>query len=219
MTSQSQQTERVTAGGLKVSATLYNFVTDTVLPRVGVDADTFWAGFGEIVAKHTPRNRELLAVRDDLQAKLDQWYTEHPGNQDAEEYTAFLKEIGYLVDEPGDFEITTQNVDTEISETAGPQLVVPILNARFALNAANARWGSLYDALYGTDVISRGKRCGEGQGVQQGPRRQGHRLGTRLPRPGRAAGVRLPRRRREVRRLLRPLRRRHRRQRGPPAGA
>ncbi|MEJ6549132.1 malate synthase G [Corynebacterium sp. USCH3] len=167
MTSQSQQTERVTAGGLQVSATLYNFVTDTVLPRIGVDAETFWAGFGEIVATHTPRNRELLAVRDDLQSKLDQWYTEHPGTQDAEEYTAFLKEIGYLVDEPGDFEITTQNVDTEISETAGPQLVVPILNARFALNAANARWGSLYDALYGTDVIPEDNGAEKGKGYNK----------------------------------------------------
>ncbi|WP_420098616.1 malate synthase G [Corynebacterium sp.] len=167
MTSQSQQTERVTAGGLQVSATLYNFVTDTVLPRIGVDAETFWAGFGEIVATHTPRNRELLAVRDDLQSKLDQWYTEHPGTQDAEEYTAFLREIGYLVDEPGDFEITTQNVDTEISETAGPQLVVPILNARFALNAANARWGSLYDALYGTDVIPEDDGAEKGKGYNK----------------------------------------------------
>ncbi|MGP9621833.1 MULTISPECIES: malate synthase G [unclassified Corynebacterium] len=167
MTSQSQQTERVTAGGLQVSATLYNFVTDTVLPRIGVDAETFWAGFGDIVAKHTPRNRELLAVRDELQTKLDQWYTEHPGEQDAEQYTDFLKEIGYLVDEPGDFEITTQNVDTEISETAGPQLVVPILNARFALNAANARWGSLYDALYGTDVISEENGAEKGKGYNK----------------------------------------------------
>lgn len=151
------QTERVTAGGLQVAKTLYDFVTTELLPTIGKDSDAdreaFWTGFGKIVEEFTPRNRELLAKRDDLQEKLDAWYTEHPGEQDAEAYTAFLKEIGYLVEEPGDFEISTQNIDSEIGETAGPQLVVPVLNARFVLNAANARWGSLYDALYGTNSI------------------------------------------------------------------
>ena len=133
-------------------------MNNEVLPKAGKSGEDnqkkFWDGFGEIVEKFTPRNKELLAKRDELQAKLDQWYTDHKGAQDPKEYEAFLREIGYLVDEPGEFEIATQNIDSEIAETAGPQLVVPILNARFALNAANARWGSLYDALYGTDAIS-----------------------------------------------------------------
>ncbi|WP_051891047.1 malate synthase G, partial [Corynebacterium jeikeium] len=128
------------------------------LPAIGKDSaeeqEKFWDGFGKIVEEYTPRNRELLNTRDELQKKMDAWYAEHKGAQDPEEYKAFLKEIGYLVDEPGDFEITTQNIDSEIAETSGPQLVISALNARFALNAANARWGSLYDALYGTDAIS-----------------------------------------------------------------
>ncbi len=152
------QTERVTAGGLQVAKTLYDFVNTEVLPVIGKDSaeeqEKFWDGFGKIVEEYTPRNRELLNTRDELQKKMDTWYAEHKGAQDPEEYKAFLKEIGYLVDEPGDFEITTQNIDPEVGTTGGPQLVVPILNARFALNAANARWGSLYDALYGTDAIS-----------------------------------------------------------------
>ncbi|WP_448851696.1 malate synthase G [Corynebacterium sp. 335C] len=148
-------TERITAGGLQVAKVLYDFVNDTALPAAGIeDKEAFWQGFGDIVAKHTPRNAELLAVRDELQAKLDDWYRENPGKQDHDAYVAFLKEIGYLVDEPGDYQVTTANVDDEITVTAGPQLVVPVLNARFAINAANARWGSLYDALYGTNAIS-----------------------------------------------------------------
>lgn len=166
----TQQTERITAGGLEVAKTLYDFVNGEVLPHTGVDQEKFWEGFGAIVAKHTPRNRELLAKRDELQAKLDEWYAQNPGTQDAEKYTAFLKEIGYLVDQPEDFEIRTQNVDAEFATTAGPQLVVPILNARFAINAANARWGSLYDALYGTDVISDegGAEAGKGYNKVRG---------------------------------------------------
>lgn len=152
------QTERVTAGGLQVAKTLYDFVNTEVLPVIGKDSaeeqEKFWDGFGKIVEEFTPRNRELLNTRDELQKKMDAWYEDHKGAQDPEEYKAFLKEIGYLVDEPGDFEITTQNIDSEIAETSGPQLVISALNARFALNAANARWGSLYDALYGTDAIS-----------------------------------------------------------------
>ncbi|MGJ4103072.1 malate synthase G [Corynebacterium macclintockiae] len=152
------QTERVTAGGLQVAKTLYDFVNTEVLPAIGKDSaeeqEKFWDGFGKIVEEYTPRNRELLNTRDELQKKMDAWYADHKGAQDLEEYKAFLKEIGYLVDEPGDFEITTQNIDSEIAETSGPQLVISALNARFALNAANARWGSLYDALYGTDAIS-----------------------------------------------------------------
>ncbi|MDN6814365.1 MAG: malate synthase G [Corynebacterium variabile] len=163
----TQQTQRITAGGLEVAKTLYDFVNGEVLPGTGVDQEKFWEGFGAIVAKHTPRNRELLAKRDDLQAKLDEWYTQNPGTQDAEKYTAFLKEIGYLVDQPEDFEIRTENVDAEFATTAGPQLVVPILNARFAINAANARWGSLYDALYGTDVISEENGAEKGKGYNK----------------------------------------------------
>ena len=163
----TQQTERVTAGGLQVAKTLFDFVNGEVLPRTGVDQEKFWNGFGHIVAEYTPRNRELLAKRDHLQAKLDQWYADHPGKQDAEPYTAFLKEIGYLVEQPADFEIRTQNVDAEFATTAGPQLVVPILNARFAINAANARWGSLYDALYGTDAISEENGQEKGKGYNK----------------------------------------------------
>lgn len=150
---QAQQAERVEAGGLKVAKTLYDFVNEQVLPRTNVEKDAFWDGFGKIVEKFTPRNRELLAKRDELQNKLDEWYKEHPGEQDQDAYVAFLKEIGYLVEDPGEYQVTTANVDTEITSTAGPQLVVPVLNARFAINAANARWGSLYDALYGTNAI------------------------------------------------------------------
>lgn len=147
-------TERITAGGLQVAKVLYDFVNDTALPAAGIeDKDAFWQGFGDIVEKFTPRNVELLAKRDELQAKLDDYYRENPGQQDMDSYVAFLKEIGYLVEDPGEFQVTTANVDTEITSTAGPQLVVPVLNARFAINAANARWGSLYDALYGTNAI------------------------------------------------------------------
>ncbi|PZP02074.1 MAG: malate synthase G [Corynebacterium urealyticum] len=168
---QTQQTERVSAGGLQVAKVLYDFVNNEVLPKAGKSGEDnqkkFWDGFGEIVEKFTPRNKELLAKRDELQAKLDQWYTDHKGAQDPKEYEAFLREIGYLVDEPGEFEIATQNIDSEIAETAGPQLVVPILNARFALNAANARWGSLYDALYGTDAISEENGQEKGSGYNK----------------------------------------------------
>ena len=147
-------TERITAGGLQVAKVLYDFVNDTALPAAGIeDKDAFWQGFGDIVEKFTPRNVELLAKRDELQAKLDDYYRKNPGQQDMDSYVAFLKEIGYLVEDPGEFQVTTANVDTEITSTAGPQLVVPVLNARFAINAANARWGSLYDALYGTNAI------------------------------------------------------------------
>ncbi|MFT3900110.1 MAG: malate synthase G [Gordonia sp. (in: high G+C Gram-positive bacteria)] len=148
--------DRVTVHGLQVSPVLYDFINTEALPGTGVDQDAFWAGAAKVVGDFAPRNRELLAVRDDLQGQIDQWHRDHPaenGKVDFDAYKKFLTDIGYLVTPPEDFEIGTANVDAEISETAGPQLVVPILNARFALNAANARWGSLYDALYGTDVI------------------------------------------------------------------
>jgi malate synthase len=148
-------TDRVKVGNLRVAQVLYNFVNDEALPGTGLDPDTFWSGVDKVVADLTPKNEDLLARRDDLQARIDKWHRQRVIEPiDAEAYREFLTEIGYLLPEPDDFTITTAGVDDEITATAGPQLVVPILNARFALNAANARWGSLYDALYGTDVIS-----------------------------------------------------------------
>ncbi|MCK0174053.1 MULTISPECIES: malate synthase G [Mycobacteriaceae] len=148
-------TDRVEVGSLRVAKELYDFITDEALPGTGLDPDSFWSGVDKIVTDLTPRNQELLARRDELQAQIDKWHRQRAiGPHDAEDYKRFLTEIGYLEPDPGDFTISTSGVDDEITSTAGPQLVVPILNARFALNAANARWGSLYDALYGTDVIS-----------------------------------------------------------------
>ena len=147
-------TDRVTIGGLQVATVLNDLLVKDIAPGTGVDPAHFWAEFEAILGEFVPRNRELLARRDELQEKIDAWHRDHAGQQiDEAEYTAFLKEIGYLLEEGPDFEIETQNVDEEIALTAGPQLVVPVMNARYALNAANARWGSLYDALYGTDVI------------------------------------------------------------------
>jgi malate synthase len=147
-------TDRVTVGNLRVAKVLHDFITNEALPGTGLDADSFWAGVDKVVTDLTPQNEELLARRDELQAQLDRWHRARViGAFEMDEYEDFLSEIGYLQPEPADFTITTSGVDDEITTTAGPQLVVPILNARFALNAANARWGSLYDALYGTDVI------------------------------------------------------------------
>jgi malate synthase len=148
-------TDRVKVGNLRVAQVLYDFVNDEALPGTGLDPDTFWSGVDKVVADLTPKNQELLAYRDDLQARIDKWHRQRVIEPiDPEAYRQFLTEIGYLLPQPDDFTISTAGVDDEITTTAGPQLVVPILNARFALNAANARWGSLYDALYGTDVIS-----------------------------------------------------------------
>ena len=157
-------TDRVAVGNLRVARPLYDFVTSEALPGTGIDPDSFWAGVDKVVTDLTPRNEELLARRGELQAAIDKWHRQRViGGIDEREYAQFLTDIGYLLAEPGDFTITTSGVDPEITSTAGPQLVVPILNARFALNAANARWGSLYDALYGTDVIS------EEGGAHRGP--------------------------------------------------
>ena len=145
-------TERTQIGGLKVANALQTLLENEILPGTGVSADQFWSGLEAIVNDLAPKNRALLAKRDALQAKIDAWHKEH-GKGDFATYKAFLEEIGYLVPTGPDFAIETENVEPEIALQAGPQLVVPVMNARFALNAANARWGSLYDALYGTDVL------------------------------------------------------------------
>ena len=147
-------TARVRRGGLQVAAELDELVNERMLPGTGVDGAAFWAGFEAALDELGPLNRSLLAKREALQAQIDAWHLARKGQPlDAGEYRAFLEEIGYLVSQPGEFTIATDNVDLEIAELAGPQLVVPVMNARYALNAANARWGSLYDALYGTDVL------------------------------------------------------------------
>lgn len=148
-------TERVRVGGLQVAKTLYDFINIEVIPGTGVAADEFWTGAAAVINDLSPKNFALLAKRDEIQAKIDSWHQVRAGTaHDAKVYKSFLQEIGYLLPEPDDFQATTQRVDEEIARMAGPQLVVPLTNARFALNAANARWGSLYDALYGTDAIS-----------------------------------------------------------------
>ena len=158
-------TPRTPRHGLQVATELYNFLNDQVLPGTGVDNDTFWTGFDAIVADLAPKNIALLAERDRLQTELDTWHKANPGPiTDMPAYRAFLEGIGYLVPQPANVAITTANVDAELALQAGPQLVVPILNARYALNAANSRWGSLYDALYGTDAISEADGAEKGQG-------------------------------------------------------
>ncbi|MGO9510589.1 MAG: malate synthase G [Mycobacterium sp.] len=158
-------TDRVSASNLRVARVLYDFVNNEALPGTDIDPDSFWAGVDKVVTDLTPKNQDLLRRRDELQAQIDKWHRQRVIEPlDAEAYRQFLTEIGYLQPEPGDFTITTSGVDDEITTTAGPQLVVPVLNARFALNAANARWGSLYDALYGTDVISESDGAEKGSG-------------------------------------------------------
>ncbi|BCH30773.1 malate synthase G [Mesorhizobium sp. L-8-10] len=162
----------VETAGLKVARELRDFVETEALPGTGVEAAAFWQAFAAIVHDLAPKNRALLARRDALQEKIDGWYREHGAPADMDAYKAFLSGIGYLVPEGPAFTVTTQNVDPEIASVAGPQLVVPVMNARYALNAANARWGSLYDALYGTDAIPEtdGAEKGKGYNPKRGAR-------------------------------------------------
>ncbi|MDC1013296.1 malate synthase G [Gammaproteobacteria bacterium] len=145
----------ITKGSLSVTEELLNFLSTEVLPGLEISEDHFWLSLEKIIHEFSPRNKELLDIRESMQGQIDAWHLANPGEEkNLDVYKDFLKEIGYLLPEGEDFKITTENVDPEISTIAGPQLVVPVMNARFALNAANARWGSLYDALYGTDMIS-----------------------------------------------------------------
>jgi malate synthase len=161
-------TDRIAVHGLQVARPLHDFIANEALPGSGVDTEKFWTGFAALATRLMPQNRELLATRDKLQAAIDAWHRENPAKPiDTLDYTAFLREIGYLVPEGTDFQIGTTNVDPEIATVAGPQLVVPLTNARFALNAANARWGSLYDALYGTDAISQDGDLAAGKGYNE----------------------------------------------------
>src|SRR5690242_14414117 len=158
-------TSRTTIHGLKVDTALKNFIDGEVLPAVGVAPAQFWQGFDAIVKDLSPKNAALLAERDRLQAELDAWDQKNPGPiRDMAGYRGFLEKIGYLAPEAKGAKATTANVDAELALQAGPQLVVPILNARYALNAANARWGSLYDALYGTDAIPETGGAEKGKG-------------------------------------------------------
>ncbi|MBB3941044.1 malate synthase [Novosphingobium fluoreni] len=154
--------------GLKIAPELVEFVEARALPGTQIAGEAFWAGLADILARFVPRNRQLLAKRDDLQTAIDEWHKDRAGKPiDAAEYKAFLNDLGYLVPEPAPFSVQPKNVDQEIAALAGPQLVVPVLNARFLLNAANARWGSLYDALYGTDAIP-GSPAGKGYDAARG---------------------------------------------------
>ncbi|TAU78687.1 malate synthase G [Rhizobium ruizarguesonis] len=161
---------RVDKNGLAIETVLHDFLVKEVLPGLAVDADKFFADFSAIVHDLAPKNRALLAKRNELQVKIDDWYRRHGAPADMDEYQSFLREIGYLLPEGSDFQVSTDNVDPEIASIAGPQLVVPVMNARYALNAANARWGSLYDALYGTDAIpeSDGAEKGKGYNPKRG---------------------------------------------------
>ena len=161
-------TEHVQVGGLQVAKVLFDFVNNEAIPGTGVTAEQFWAGADKVIHDLAPKNKALLAKRDDFQARIDTWHQTHAGQaHDPVAYKAFLQDIGYLLPEAADFQASTQNVDDEIARMAGPQLVVPVMNARFALNASNARWGSLYDALYGTDAISEADGAEKGKGYNK----------------------------------------------------
>lgn len=160
---------RVTLHGLAVAKTLHDFIVGEVLPNTGIDAARFWAGLADIVTRFAPINRDLVAKRDRIQKEIDAWHLSRKGQDfDTRTYRAFLESIGYLLREGPVFRIETENVDAEIAEVAGPQLVVPVSNARYALNAANARWGSLYDALYGSDALGQGPAPAGGYNPERG---------------------------------------------------
>src|SRR5258708_18902709 len=160
--------DRVVHGDLKVAKVLSDFIAEEVALEAGAAA-AFWHGLSNVLSEFAPRNRDLLKERDDIQAKIDDWHLQHgapaAGSPD---YENLLRKIGYLVPEGADFAIDTTNVDPEVALTAGPQLVVPVSNARYALNAANARWGSLYDALYGSDALGDGPAQGHGYDCERG---------------------------------------------------
>ena len=156
-------TERVQRGELAIAKELYDFIVNQAIEGTGISVDDYWTKFEAIVAELMPKNQALLAKRDAIQAQIDTWHRANP-TFDFAAYKAFLTEIGYLVAEGEDFSVNPQSVDDEIARIAGPQLVVPVKNARYALNAANARWGSLYDALYGNDVISEEDGADKGKG-------------------------------------------------------
>ncbi len=157
-------TQYVEIGNLKIATVLYDFVNSEVLPESGVVQETFWANFEGLIAELSPENRALLARRDDLQQKINEWHLQNKGDYEFDKYKSFLQEIGYLEPKTEEFQINTNNIDDEVALQGGPQLVVPINNPRYAINAANARWGSLYDALYGTDAISDENGAARGKG-------------------------------------------------------
>ncbi|HEY5818521.1 MAG TPA: malate synthase G [Mesorhizobium sp.] len=157
-------TDRIAIDGLQIDRALHDFVVSKAIPGTGIKPSDFWSGFSAIVRDLAPKNRALLQKREEIQEKIDRWHRDHGAPVDLAAYKAFLEEIGYIVPEGPDFQVTTENVDPEIATIAGPQLVVPVMNARYALNAANARWGSLYDALYGTDAISEADGAEKGKG-------------------------------------------------------
>ena len=151
--------DRVEHSGLSIDRGLYDLIENEIAPGTGISSDQFWQSLAEINQAMGADNKRLLSVRDEIQSSLDEWHKSHPGRVDPVEYKAVLKKIGYLIDESEDYQIRTENVDDEVAAIAGPQLVVPVDNARYALNAANARWYSLYDALYGTDIILEVQGC------------------------------------------------------------
>ena len=156
--------KRINKGNLKVDSRLLEFLNNEALPETGINTDNFWSKFDEAVHQLAPINKKLIKTREEIQKKIDEWHISKKGIQiNKNEYIKFLKSINYIVEEKEDFKIGTTNVDQEISSITGPQLVVPVDNARYVLNAANARWRSLYDALYGTDVISEDKGVNKGK--------------------------------------------------------